>query len=269
MRGWRSRIAAIASRSAARRMPPVGIVRRVQDHQARLRRDRRLELRRVEREIARFAKEHRHRHRAVGDDLRLVDREARHRVDHLVADAVVGHRRDRVGDERLRAGADDHVVGGDRQPAPRTHVTRRRGAQLVDARRRRVAVLPAAYRRDRRVLHVRRCREIRLADAERHDVLAGAHQRVDLGQHDEGVLGAERLGATRQRRHDRLRGVGGVHRRSPRARRAAYRSRNVRPAGAGMSRPAVQPAPSGRRRIIRWRPPSRRSTRAPMRAPAA
>ena len=53
----------------------------------------------------------RHRHRAIRDDLRLVDRESRHRIDHLVADAIVGDRGDRVGDERLGARADDDVVG--------------------------------------------------------------------------------------------------------------------------------------------------------------
>ena len=91
------------------------------------------------------------------------------------------------------------------EAATRTDVARRRRAQLVDAGRRRVAVLAAADRGDRGVLDVVRRREVRLADAERHDVLAAARQRVHLGQHDECVLGAERIGAPRQRRHGRQR----------------------------------------------------------------
>ena len=75
-----------------------------------------LELGGVEGEVARFAQEERHRHGAVGDDLRLVDREARHRIDDLVAGAVIGHRGDRVGDEGLRAAADDDVLGSMSMP---------------------------------------------------------------------------------------------------------------------------------------------------------
>ena len=220
-----------------------GILRRVEDQQARLRRDLRLELGRIEREPARLAQEDRHRHRAVGGDLRLVDRKAGHRVDHLVADAEIGDRRDRVRDEGLGARADHDVVGGDREAAARAQVLRRGGPQLVDARAGRVAMLAALDRRDGRLLHVRRRREIRLADAEGHDVLALPDQRIHFRQHDERVLGAERLRAARQPRHGQIGAVRRVHR-APL--RAAYRSRNVRPGGAGMSRSSVQPLPSGK-----------------------
>ena len=86
------------------------IVRRVENQQPRLRRDLRFELGRIEREVARLAQVDRHRHRAVGDDLRFVDRKSGDRIDHFVAGAVVGDRRDRVGDERLGARADDDVL---------------------------------------------------------------------------------------------------------------------------------------------------------------
>ena len=95
------------------------VLRRVEYQQPRVRRDPRLEFGRVEGESARLAQVDRHRHGAVGVDLRFVDREPGHRVDHLVADAVVGHRRDRVGDERLGARADDDVVRTDVEAAPR------------------------------------------------------------------------------------------------------------------------------------------------------
>ena len=48
---------------------------------------------------------------------------------------------------------------------------------------------------DRRLLHVVRRREVRLADAEADDVLALAGERVHFGQDDEGVFGAEASGA--------------------------------------------------------------------------
>ena len=124
-----------------------------------LRRDLRLELGRIEREVARLAQVDRDRHRAVGDDLRLVDRKAGHGIDHLVAGAVVGDRRDRVRDERLRARADDDIVGLHVDAAARADVLGRGRAQLVDAGRRRVAVLARPDRGDRRVLHVARRRE--------------------------------------------------------------------------------------------------------------
>ena len=67
-------------------------------------------------------------------------------------------------------------------------------------RREPIAVLAGADRRDCRFLHVDRCREVGLADAERDDVLALTRERIDFGEHDERVLGAERLGAARERR---------------------------------------------------------------------
>src|SRR5256885_8903524 len=54
---------------------------------------------------------------------------------------------------------------------------RRRLAQLVDPRRRRVAVLARLDGADRRLLHVVRRREIGLADAEADDVPALARER--------------------------------------------------------------------------------------------
>ncbi|MNC95044.1 hypothetical protein D3C83_120530 [compost metagenome] len=48
---------------------------------------------------------------------------------------------------------------------------------------------------DAGLLHVQRRREVRLADAEADDVLALRGERGDFGQHDEGVFGAQRLGA--------------------------------------------------------------------------
>ena len=58
--------------------------------------------------------------------------------------------------------------------------------------------------------------------------------------------------------------------RSPiRDRRSLYRSRNVRPAGAGMSRPSVQPAPSGSLWIMRPRPPIAFNALTPMRDASA
>ena len=178
------------------------IVRRVEDQQPRLLRDLGLELVRVEGEIARFAQVNRHRHRAVGDDLRLVDRKSGHRIDHLVIRAMIGDRRDRVGDEGLRACADHDLVGRDVESAARAHVARRCGAQLVDAGGRRIAVLAGANRRDRRVLDIDRRREVGLADAERDDVAALANEVVDFGEHDECVLGAERFAATADARND-------------------------------------------------------------------
>jgi hypothetical protein len=74
---------------------------------------------------------------------------------------------------------------------------RRGSAQFVDAGRRRIAVFAGADRGDRSVLDVLRRRKIRLADTKRQDVLAAPRERVHFGQHDERVLGAERLAATR------------------------------------------------------------------------
>ena len=181
-------------------MPPVGFCGVLRIRRRVFGRDLRLELGRIEREVPRLAQEDRDRDRAVGDDLRLVDRKARHRIDHFVAGAVVGHRRDRVGDERLRAARRRRRPRGGCRGRDARQVMRRRGAQLVDARRRRVAVLAVADGRDRGVLDVRRRWEVGLPDAERDDVLALPRQRVDLRQHDESVLGAERFGAARQRR---------------------------------------------------------------------
>ena len=82
----------------------------------------------------------------------------------------------------------------DRQAAAHAgHVPGRRLAQLVDAGRGRVAVLAALDRADRRLLHVLGRREVGLADAEADDVLALARERVDFGEHDEGVFGAQAL----------------------------------------------------------------------------
>jgi hypothetical protein len=96
----------------------------------------------------------------------------------------------------LGARADHHVLRADRQAAAHArHVFRRRLAQRIDARRGRVAVLALADGADAGLLHVQGRREIGLADAEADDVLALGGQRIDLGQHDEGVLGAEGLRA--------------------------------------------------------------------------
>jgi hypothetical protein len=65
-------------------------------------------------------------------------------------------------------------------PRSRAHRARGRGAQFVDAGRRRVAVLAAADRVDGGVLDVHRRREVGLADAEGNDVLAVADQAVDF-----------------------------------------------------------------------------------------
>jgi hypothetical protein len=64
-------------------------------------------------------------------------------------------------------------------------------AQLVDAGRGRIAVLAALDRPDRGFLDVLRRRKVGLADAEADDVLALAREGVDLGEHDEGILGTE------------------------------------------------------------------------------
>ena len=114
---------------------PAGrILRRIEYQQACLRRDLRFELRRIEREAPALAQIDRHRHRAVRDDLRFVNRKSRYRIDHFVARAVIGHRRDRIRDERFRSGCDDDVFGADIEAAVLTHVLRRRSAQFVDAR---------------------------------------------------------------------------------------------------------------------------------------
>ena len=167
------------------------VVRRVQDQQPRLLRDLGFELVRIESEVARFAQVHRYRHRPVGDDLRFVDRESGHGINHLVADAIVGDRGDRVGDERLGASRDDDLLGRDVEPATAPHVGCCGGAQRVDACRRRIAMLAVADRGDRRVLDVRGRGEIGLADAERDDVTTLTHEIVDLGQHDECIFGAK------------------------------------------------------------------------------
>jgi hypothetical protein len=157
---------------------------------------------RIEGKVARFAQMDVHGHGAVGDDLRFVNREARHRIDDFVARAVIGDRGDRVGDEGLRAGADDDLFRRDVESTPLSHVARSRRAQFVDPGRRRVAVLARANRRDRGVLDVYRRRKIRLANAERDDVASRAHEVVHLGEHDEGVLGAEALAAAAHPGHD-------------------------------------------------------------------
>ena len=81
------------------------------------------------------------------------------------------------------------------RPRALPDVARGGGAQLVDAGRRRVAVLAGADRRDGGVLDVDRCRKIGLADAERNDVAALADERIDFGQHDKSVLGAQAFAA--------------------------------------------------------------------------
>jgi hypothetical protein len=126
---------------------------------------------------------------------------------------MIGDRGDRVGDERLRSRADNHVVREKLEPPPRADVLRRDRAQLVDAGRRRVAVLTAFDRGDARLLDVLGRREIGLADAERNDVLSLPDQRIDFRQHDESVLGAERFGPPREFHRERL--VGSVHRPTP------------------------------------------------------
>ncbi len=175
--------------------PAGGVLRRVENQQLGLGCDARFELGRVEREIPRLTQRQRHRHGAMRLDLRFVDREARLRIDHLIAGAVIGGAQDRVGDERLGAGADHDFVGRNLQPAHLTHVARRRFAQLGNAGRGGVAMLALADRLDGRILHVRGCMEIGLTDAERDDVLALAGELGHFGKHHEGVLGAERRGA--------------------------------------------------------------------------
>ncbi|MNC91387.1 hypothetical protein D3C83_76410 [compost metagenome] len=54
-------------------------------------------------------------------------------------------------------------------------------------------MLAAFDRPDCRVLHILRRREVGLADAEADDVFALARERIHLGEHDEGVFGAEAL----------------------------------------------------------------------------
>ena len=62
-------------------------------------------------------------------------------------------------------------------------------------------MLAALDRDDRRLLHVARRREIRLADAERNDVASFARERVHFGENDKRILGSQRFGAARQPRH--------------------------------------------------------------------
>ena len=188
------------------------VVRRVENQQPGIRRDPRFEFRRVERESTGLAKVDWHRHGAVGVNLRFVDRKPGHRVDHLVADAEVRHRGDRVGDEGLGARANDHVVRPDVEAAPRAQIVRGSRAQLVDPGARRVAVPAAADCRDCSLLHVFRRRKIGLSDAEGNDVPALPNQCVHLGQDDECIFGAERLRAAREfgQRHGVV--MGCVHR---------------------------------------------------------
>ena len=186
------------------------VVRVIEDQQLRLRIDQPIQILKIKGKVLCLVEMDRHGLRAARDDLRFVDREARVRVDHLVAGAMVGGGEDGVGDEGLRAGAHHHVLRADRQPAAHArHVPGRRLAQRVDARRGRVAVLALADRADARLLHVQRRREVRLADAEADDVLALRGERGDFGQHDEGVLGAEGLGAFAEGGHG---GSGGENR---------------------------------------------------------
>ncbi len=166
-------------------------------------RDLRFELGRIEGEIARLAQMQRHRHRAVCDDLRLVDRKSGIRIDHLVADAVVGGGKDGVRDEGFGPSAYHHVLGPDREAPHLAHVARGRLAQLDDAGRGRVAVPAFAHRPHGRILDVRGRVEIRLPDAKRDDVLALADELVHLGEDDEGVLGAEVRGAAADAGHGR------------------------------------------------------------------
>src|SRR5207247_2069104 len=145
---------------------PAGrVVGIVENQQPGFRRDELFQIRQIKGEPASLAQVDRHGLRAARDDLRLVDREAGVRVDHFVAGAVIGGRQHRVSDERLRARADHDVFRSDGQAAARRgEIARRRLAQLVDPRRRRVAVLARLDRADRRLLHVVRRREIGLAE---------------------------------------------------------------------------------------------------------
>ena len=157
-----------------------------------------------------------YRHRAIGPDLRFVDREAGVRVDDFMAGAIVGGGQDRVADERFGARAHHHIGRVDRHAARALDIGGNGLPQFIDAGGRCVAMLAATDGGHARVLDVHRCREVGLADAERHDVLAAADQRVHFGQHDEGILGAKVEGALADVRHGRVpRKVGRVVRRTP------------------------------------------------------
>ena len=105
--------------------------------------------------------------------------------------AVVGHAGNRVPDKRFGAGADHDFIRSDVESAQSAHRLRCGRAQLVDTGRWGIAMFTAAHGPDRGILNMRRRRKIRLTDAKRNDVLPLAHQPIDIGQHDECVLGAE------------------------------------------------------------------------------
>ena len=112
----------------ARQNATGGILRRIQNQEFGLARDLVGEFIWIESKLAFFAQEDRHRHCAVRADLRFVNGKAGIRKNHFVARAVVGAAQNRIGDERLRPGADDDIIGRNRQAAHAAQITRRRFA---------------------------------------------------------------------------------------------------------------------------------------------
>ena len=111
-----------------------GVLRRVENQQTGLRRDLRFELGGVECKTPALVQINRYRHGAIRNDLRFVDRESGHRINHFVADAVIGYRRDRISDERLGASGNHDIFWRYLESTTYAHVVCCGGAQFIDTR---------------------------------------------------------------------------------------------------------------------------------------
>ena len=104
---------------------------------------------------------------------------------------------------RLAAGHDHDVAGIDRHAVAPVQVGRDGLAQLRDAVGRRVAVVAVADGLDGGFTDVRGRLEVRLADAEVDDILAGGGQCGGAGEHLEGGFGAETVETVGEVEHGR------------------------------------------------------------------
>ena len=128
--------------------------------------------------------------RAPGElDHRAIDGKTRVGVEDVGARLAEHQYR---GEHRyLAARHDDHLVRRNLHAHPPVYIGRHRLTERLDARCRRVAVLPIAQRLHRRFDDVVRRAEIGLADAEIDDVLALTHEFGRAGKHGEGILFAD------------------------------------------------------------------------------
>ncbi len=141
-----------------------GVGRRVDDDQARARRDQRDQLVHVEPEVVRLADGDRYRGRAHEPGDRRIDRVARIGHDHLVAGVDQGH--DRVVHDALAADGHEHPVVRDLETTSCAEVGGDRGAQLGDAGERRIVGGAGVEGALGRVADVVRSVEVGFADLE-------------------------------------------------------------------------------------------------------